>query len=267
MTRKEQSPAQPSALITGASSGIGAALAEVFARHGYALVLVARDEGRLGDLAARLRAQYRATVTILAKDLSLEGTPAEVYHEVVSHSIEIDALVNNAGMIVYGEFCKTDPALELQMIRVNLMALTQLTRIFLPDMLRRRNGRILNLGSTGSFVPTPLNAVYSATKAYVLSFSEAIAEELAGTGISVTALCPGATRSELQSRAGMEDVRLLQRGVMDAEAVAAAGYRALMAGRRVEVPGLLNRLRITLGRFLPRRAVVRFAYAMLRRAH
>lgn len=267
MTSREQPTAHPTALITGASSGIGAAMAEVFAQHGYDLVLVARDERRLGDLATKLRAEHQATLHIIAKDLALEAAAAQVHDEILSRSVEIDVLVNNAGMIVYGEFSTTDLAQELQMIRVNLMALTQLTKLFLPHMIRRGKGRILNLGSTGSFAPSPLNAVYSATKAYVLSFSEAIAEELDGTGITVTALCPGPTRSELQRRAGMEDVRLLQRGVMDAMAVAAAGYRAMMAGRRVEVPGMFNRLQTTFARFLPRKAVVRSAHAMLQRTH
>ena len=256
----------PAALITGASSGIGSALAQVFARHGHSLVLVARDEGRLNELGARLRHQYGAEVHVIPKDLALESSSRELLDEVLIRSIEVDTLVNNAGMIVYGEFSETDLTKELHMIRVNLLALTQLTKLFLPAMIRRGKGRILNLGSTGSFAPSPLNAVYSATKAYVLSFSEAIAEELDGTGVTVTALCPGATRSELQKRAGMEDVRLLQRSVMEADAVAEAGYKALTAGRRVVVPGLVNRLQVLVVRFLPRRAVVRSARAMLQRA-
>jgi short-subunit dehydrogenase len=168
-------------------------------------------------------------------------------------------------MIVYGEFSRTDFAGELAMIGVNLVALTELTKLCLPEMIGRGRGAILNVGSTGSFAPSPLNAVYSATKAYVLSFSEAIAEELAGSGITVTALCPGATRSDLQRRAGMEDVRLLQRGVMDPAEVAEAGYRALQAGRRVEVPGRSDRLQIAFSRFLPRRMIVKYAHRMLRR--
>lgn len=265
MTSEAPSAARPTALITGASSGIGAAFAEVFAKHGHDLVIVARDEGRLADLAAKLRTEYHTTAHIIPKDLALEVAATQVHREVLSRSIEIDVLVNNAGMIVYGMFSETDLAKELHMIRVNLTALTQLTKLFLPDMIRRGGGRILNLGSTGSFAPSPLNAVYSATKAYVLSFSEAIAEELVGTGVTVTVICPGAVRSELQSRAGMEDVRLLERGVMEAEAVAEAGYRALMAGQTVVVPGLYNRFQILLARFLPRSTVVRSAYAMLQR--
>jgi short-subunit dehydrogenase len=261
----QPSARRPTALITGASSGIGAALADVFARHRHDLVLVARDRRRLDDVAARLRDRHQATVHLLLADLSQPGSARAVYDEVQSLHLEVDVLVNNAGMIVYGEFTQTDLAREISMIGVNLVALTELTKLFLPGMRSRSRGAILNLGSTGSFAPSPLNAVYSATKAYVLSFSEAIAEELEGTGITVTALCPGATRSELQRRAGMEDVRLLRRGVMDAAEVAEAGYRALQAGRRVEIPGRADRLQIAVSRFLPRRTVVRYAHRMLRR--
>jgi short-subunit dehydrogenase len=252
-------------LITGASSGIGAALAEVFARHGHGLVLTARDAGRLEELASRLRGKYGVTADVLPADLALESAPQDLFDGVRMRSIEVGILVNNAGMIVYGEFAQTDPEKELQMIRVNLVALTRLTKLFLPDMIQRGTGRILNVGSNGSFAPSPLNAVYSATKAYVLSFSEAVAEELEGTGVTVTALCPGATRSELQQRAGMEDIRLLRRGAMEAVEVAQAGYDGLMAGRRVVIPGLRTRFEVFLVRILPRRAVVRYAHAMLRR--
>lgn len=254
------------ALITGASSGIGAALARVFGMHGHDLVLVARNEARLNELGMRLREEYNVSVVIIPKDLARETSPQEILDDVQTREIGIDTLVNNAGMIVYGNFSENDYRDELQMIRVNLLALTELTKLFLPGMIRRGKGSVLNLGSNGSFAPSPLNAVYSATKAYVLSFSEAIAEELAGTGVTVTTLCPGATRSELQARAGMDDVRLIQRGVMEADKVARIGYRGAMAGRRLIVPGWRNKLEVFLIRFLPRRVVVRFAQAMLQRA-
>jgi short-subunit dehydrogenase len=245
----QRSARRPNALITGASSGIGAALADVFAQHGHDLILVARDRRRLDDVASRLRETRQTSVFPILADLSQPGSAHAVYREVQSFHLTIDVLVNNAGMIVYGEFSQTELARELAMIGVNLIALTELTKLCLPDMLARGHGAILNLGSTGSFAPSPLNAVYSATKAYVLSFSEAIAEELDGTGITVTALCPGATRSDLQRRAGMEDVRLLQRGVMDPAEVAEAGYRALQAGRPRRVPGRSDRLQIAFGSF------------------
>ena len=253
------------ALVTGASSGIGSALCEVFARHGFDLVLVARNLQRLEALADHLRRSHNVNVEVIPADLAQAGAAGRLYARVEQLGLVVDVLVNNAGMIVYGEFRETDLAAELQMVSVNLVALTELTKLFLPSMTSRGRGWILNVGSNGSFAPSPLNAVYSATKAYVLSFSEAIAEELAGTGVTVTALCPGATRSELQARAGMDDVRLLRRGVMDPMVVAEAGYRALMRGRRVEVPGLSNKLEIAASRFLPRRVVVQYAHRMLQR--
>ena len=175
-------------------------------------------------------------------------------------------LVNNAGVDVYGNFHETDMAKELEMIQLNLVSLTQLTKLLLPEMRKRGYGKILNLGSTGSFIPSPLNAVYSATKAYVLSFSEAIAEELQGSGVTVTVLCPGATRTEFQKRANMENIRLLRYGVMDAADVAEIGYRAMMAGRRVVVPGLFNKVQILLARLLPTSTMTKLAKAMLKRA-
>ena len=260
-----ESSHRPTALITGASSGLGAAFARVFAQHGYDLILVARDKERLANLAAELQHNFGIQVILMVKDLSLETSPTEIHAELQARGVVLEVLVNNAGLIGYGKFHETDIRRELEMIRVNLLALTLLTKLFLPGMVARGRGRILNLGSTGSFVASPLNAVYSATKAYVLSFSEAIAEELDGTGVTVTALCPGAVRTELQTRGGMQDVRLLQRGVLQAGEVAEQGYRALMAGRRVLVPGLGNQLQIFMARFLPRRLVVKGAEAMLQR--
>ncbi len=255
----------PTALITGASSGIGTALAEVFAEHGFDLVLVARDEARLNVLATRLRETHGIAARVISADLSEESSARRIHETVKAMSLDIDVLVNNAGMIVYGEFSGTDFAAELKMIEVNLIALTQLTKLFIPDMLALRKGAILNLGSNGSFVPSPLTAVYSATKAYVLSFSEAIAEELDNTGVTVTALCPGATYSELQLRAGMEDVRLLRRHVLDARFVAEVGYRAVMKGTRIAIPGWRERFEIAAIRVLPRRFVVRQAKRLLKR--
>lgn len=265
MKNTKQFGSGSTALITGASSGIGYEFAKVFARNGHNLVLVARDRQRLEQLADELRETSGVTVQVIVKDLSIGTSAQEIFDELQRESVALDILVNNAGLIVYGNVYETEWAKELQMIQVNLVSLTQLTKLFVRDMIKRGYGRILNIGSTGSFVPSPLNGVYSATKAYVLSFSEAIAEELEGTGVTVTALCPGATRTELQKRAHMDDVRLLRRGVMDAETVAQIGYRALMAGRRVAVPGLYNQLRILLTRFLPRTTIVKMAKAMLQR--
>ncbi len=250
-------------LITGASSGIGRALAKVLARHGHDLVLVARDAQRLAQLANELQQTSGITAMAIPADLSITTSPQNIFAELHRLGIKISLLVNNAGFDVFGEFFETDLKQELQMIQVNLVSVTQLTKLVLPGMRQQGYGQILNLGSTGSFVPSPLNAVYSATKAYVLSFSEAISEELQGSGITVTALCPGATESEFHQRARTEDIPLRRFGAMQAATVAEIGYRAMMAGRRVVVPGLYNQVQVLLARVLPRSVLPRMAKLML----
>lgn len=252
-----QNTMKKTALITGASSGIGYELSGLFARDGYNLVLVARNKQSLEQRADELEEKFGASAKIISKDLAVPMSPDEIFAELQRESIQIDVLVNNAGFNVYGPFSETDLMKELQMIQVNLVSLTYLTKLFLPGMVKRGYGRILNIGSTGSFVPVPLNAVYCATKAYVLNFSEAIAEELEGTGVTVTALCPGATRTEFSRRAQMEDIKLFQGRVMDARTVAEIGYRALMKGRRVVIAGIDNRLQMFLTRFAPRKMVAK----------
>lgn len=191
--------------------------------------------------------------------------PEEICAELQDKSIHIDILVNNAGFNEYGHFSETDPEKELQMIQVNLVSLTRLTKLLLPGMLKQGYGKILNIGSTGSFGPGPLNAVYCATKAYVLSFSEAIAEELRGTGVTVTALCPGATKTEFAGRAKMEDVRLFQKGLMDAGKVAEIGFDALMRGKTSVVAGCTNKLTVFSVRFMTRNMVAKMVKGMLSR--
>jgi len=253
---------QGTALITGASGGIGEALARVFARQGWGLVLVARRADALGELARVLHQVHGVPVAVVALDLAQPGAADAVYQEVRGLGLTVDALVNNAGMIVYGPFDQTDWGREAEMIQLNLVALTRLTKCFLPAMLARGRGSVLNVGSTGSFVPGPLNAVYCATKAYVLSFSEAVAQEVEGSGVSVTCLCPGVTRTALQSKADME-IRLMRLGAMDAEEVARQGYAAMCAGRRVVVPGWTNRAQAFSARLLPRAAVTRVGLALM----
>ena len=248
----KNSTKQGTALITGATSGIGYELSKLFAHDGYDLVLVARDRERLEKNAAELRQRYGTNVIVLTGDLALPKTPAELYAELEQRSIAIDVLVNNAGFNVYGPFAGTELQKELRMIQVNLISLTYLTKLMLPAMVKRGKGRILNVGSTGSFVPGPLNAVYCATKAYVLSFSDAIAEELAGTGVTVTTLCPGATRTEFAQRAGMEQTNLFQGPLMDSATVALIGYRALLRGKRSVVAGFMNKLTMFSIKFAPR---------------
>jgi uncharacterized protein len=196
------------ALITGASGGIGEELAKVFAAHGFDLVLVARTETKLITLGDALSAQHNIRCTTIPADLALPESPAEVVAQLTKQEIRVDVLVNNAGFAAYGQFQEIDLDEQLHMIRVNIATLTELTHRLLPGMLARRRGKIMNVASTAAFMPGPLMAVYYATKAYVLSFSEALNSELSGTGVTVTALCPGPTNSGFQSRANMEDSRL-----------------------------------------------------------
>ncbi|HEY6050236.1 MAG TPA: SDR family oxidoreductase [Thermoanaerobaculia bacterium] len=245
---------RPTALVTGASSGIGRELAVLLARDGHDLVLVARDEARLDALARDLSDAHGIRATVVARDLSAPDGPDAVLAELRRAAVDVDVLVNNAGMGVWGFFAETDLARELEMIRVNLVAVTVLAKGVLPGMLARRSGKILNVASTAAFQPGPLMAVYYGTKAYVLSFSEAIANETAGTGVTVTALCPGPTITEFQKKAGMEQTRLFRsRLVQDAKTAANAGYEGMKRGRRVVVPGLANKLLAQGVRLAPRR--------------
>ncbi|MCA9922498.1 MAG: SDR family oxidoreductase, partial [Anaerolineales bacterium] len=211
------------ALITGASGGIGYELARKIAQQGHNLVVVARSESKLMKLAQDFNKQFGVNVTVMVKDLAQSAAPDEIYNELQANEIDVDILVNNAGFASYGLFHELDRQKELNMMQVNMVALTHLTHLFLPGMVERGYGRILNIASTAAFQPGPLMAVYYATKAYVLSFSEAIANELDGTGVTVTALCPGPTESGFQARAAMEDSKLVQSGLMDAATVAKMG--------------------------------------------
>lgn len=242
-------------LITGATSGIGYELAKCFARDQYHLVLVARRHEELTRVAEELTSAHRVSVRVIAKDLAQPSAADEVAAELARENRPVDVLVNNAGVGTYGRFASADLASETAMIQVNVVALTQLTRLLLPGMLQRGHGRILNVASTAAFQPGPLMSVYYATKAYVLSFSEALANELRGSGVSVTALCPGPTRTNFQQRAGIEHSRVFSGRIMDASTVARMGYRALMLGKPVVVPGLKNVALMLAVRWFPRRLV------------
>lgn len=242
------------ALITGASSGIGYELAKIFAREGYNLVLVARGETALQKLADELKQKYSTTVTVIAKDLSQADAPQAVADQLAGAGLTVEVLVNNAGFADYGLFAESDLSKQLEMIQLNIVTLTHLTRLLLPAMLQRKSGKILNLASTAAFQPGPLMSVYYATKAYVLSFSEALANEVKAGGVTVTALCPGATESGFQQRAAMEDSKLVKGRKMPTSAhVAEAGYKALMQGKTVFVPGLSNKALTWAVKLLPRR--------------
>lgn len=254
---------QQTVLITGASGGIGYELSKLFAVDGYHLILVARSADKLKQIAEELTRAHGVSVTSLAKDLSNPQAPAEIFAAVEAQGVQVDVLVNNAGFGMHGVFAGASLGETLQMLQLNVGALTTLTRLFLPGMLARKSGRILNIGSTGSFAPVPLMAAYGATKAYVLSFSEALAEELRGSGVTVTALCPGVTYTGFQERAGVASLGLMRLGGMNAVDVARIGYRAMKHGRAVVVSGLFNWLLAFSIRLTPRALVRRLSQQMM----
>ncbi|SDM99636.1 hypothetical protein SAMN04487949_3108 [Halogranum gelatinilyticum] len=243
------------ALVTGASSGIGWELSKLFAADGYDLVLVARSEDKLRELGEMLQREHGIGVTVVVKDLARPESPGEIQAALDERGITVDVLVNNAGFGTNGPFTETDLGRELDEIQVNVTALTELTKRFLPGMVERGHGRVLNVASTAAFQPGPFMAVYYATKAYVLSFSEAISEELDGTGVTVTALCPGATSTKFDERAGVTDTPLFQGDVASAADVAETGYRATMQGKPVVVHGWKNKLLTLAVRFSPRSTI------------
>jgi uncharacterized protein len=243
------------ALITGASSGIGREIAKLAAADGHPLVLVARRSEVLERVAAELEAAHRVACTVVTADLADPAAPARIFERCERSGVEVEVLVNNAGFGVWGRFVETELDREIEMVQVNVVAPMHLTKLFAPAMVRRGRGRILNVASTAAFQPGPLMAVYYASKAFVLSFSEAIANELAGTGVTATALCPGPTRSEFQKRADIEGARLVSAWVKMADPVAVArlGWAAMKRGRHVVVPGMMNKAGIHALRLSPRR--------------
>jgi short-subunit dehydrogenase len=244
---------RPTALITGASGGIGADLADLFAADGYDLVLVARNVSKLEEVAARARSRG-VNAQVLAADLAKPDAPREIAAQVA----RVDALVNNAGFGVVGPFAETDGAQELEMLQVNIVALTHLTKLFLPQMIARKRGYVMNVASTAAFQPGPLMAVYYATKAYVLSFSEALAEEVSGSGVSVTALCPGPTATGFADAAAMTKTNLFTKiQPADSRGVARAGFEGMKRGRRIVIPGLRNRIMAQSVRVSPRALVTK----------
>ncbi|MFZ0539251.1 MAG: SDR family oxidoreductase [Candidatus Sulfotelmatobacter sp.] len=249
-------PKALTALITGASGGIGYELAKLFAKDHYNLVLVARSSDKLNQVASQLRQQFGLNVEAMALDLAEDQSVKMLFEHLKGEKLEVDVLVNNAGFGGFGEFAEMPEEEVLGQVQLNVVALTHLTRLFLPAMIERRQGKIMNVASTAAFQPGPLMAVYYATKAYVLSFSEALANEVAGTGVVVSCFCPGATDTGFQKRAGMEDSRLFKRiGAMNVEAVARDGYRGLMAGKTLVISGTRNWLVAESVRFAPRKWV------------
>lgn len=243
-------------LITGASQGLGHEFAKIFANENYDLVLVARDKEKLQEVARDLK-RDAIFIKIIDEDLSENEAPQRIYDLLKKDDITIEVLVNNAGSATYGEFVNLPTQNEIDEINVNVTSLTHLTSLFIKDMVPRGSGRILNIASTAAFQPGPLMAVYYATKAYVLHFSEAIAEEARGTGVTVTVLCPGPTSTGFQKSAGMEHVRLFTRSVMKARDVAEEGYKGLMEGKVIVIPGFKNKIMTNAYRFIPRSVAAR----------
>jgi uncharacterized protein len=257
---------QSTALITGASGGIGYEFAKNLAQRGVNLVLVARSEPKLNQIKAELEKSYGIKVEVLAQDLGDSLAPSAIYSAL--QNSQIDILINNAGFGDFGAFSDTNWEKESQMIDLNIKALTHLTKLFLPAMKQRKNGKILNVASTAAFQPGPLMAVYYATKAFVLSFSEALASELEGTGVTVTTLCPGPTESGFQAASAMEDSKLVKGKKMPtAKEVADFGIQAMFKGKRVVVHGFMNRLLSGLIPFLPRKMVTNIVKNMQAASH
>jgi short-subunit dehydrogenase len=256
------SPTRPTALITGASVGIGYELAKVFARNNHNLILVSRNQQQLEQVAAECRTLGNIDARVLPKDLAFPTAPQEIFD--ILRQSQVDVLVNNAGFGTHGEFAQIDLAADLNLLQVNIVALTALTKLFLREMLARGSGKILNVASVASFQPGPLMATYYASKAYVLHFSEAIATEIAGRGVTVTALCPGPTESEFGRRAGIKGDRPFRVRPMATAPVAQAGYDGLMRGKRVVIPGLSNKIMARMNRFFPRRLIAWGTYQVNR---
>jgi short-subunit dehydrogenase len=256
--------AKQRALVTGGSVGIGAALAEELARHGHDLILVSRKRDKLEARGRDIAAKFGVDVVCVPEDLTDPQGARRLHEAVVGRGLDVHVLVNNAGVGVYGKFATTDLDAELKMIQLNSTSVVELTKRFLPGMIERRSGRILNVASTAAFVPGPWMSIYYATKAFVLSFSLAIDYELKPHGITVTTLCPGPTESEFKVRAGSQRSRLFEAFVMDAPRVAREGYDAMMKGKAVAIPGLRNKLIPVAARLAPRPLIAELSHRAAR---
>jgi len=245
------------ALVTGASSGIGYELANLFAKDGKNIVVVARSQDKLEELKKEIENEYGTSVRVLPKDLSDTKASQEIFSELEKDSVNVDVLVNNAGFSVYGMFCETELQKELEMIQVNIASLVHLTKLFLRKMIEGKSGKILNVASSGGFMPAPFHAVYCASKRFVIDFSEALANELQGTGVSVTCLCPGATKTLFWDRGNYGNSRAAKMKMHDAAIPAEVGYTALRKAKVLAIPGLQYKLMPYLCRILPKKAQIR----------
>ncbi len=241
-------------LITGASSGIGYEFCKIFAAHGFDLVITARSEEKLNEFAHILEADYKIKVKSIAADLSVSNSAKKIFEETEKTGIKINLLVNNAGIGMRGEFTDMSLAKQLYMIDLNVKALTELTYLFANEMVKSGGGKILNVASTASFQPGPLMAVYYASKAYVLHFSEAIANELKDKNVSVTVLCPGPTKTGFEKAAGMKDTKLFKSNfIMTPKKVALLGYNGMMKNKTLVITGIINKVLMLAARFVPRK--------------
>ena len=244
------------ALITGGTSGIGYELAKLFAKDGYNLVIAARDENELENTSAELERNFGIDVVTFSKNLFDPENAFDLYNEIILKGIQIDVLVNDAGQGHYGEFVDTDIHRELSIIQLNISSVVVLTKLFLQDMVKRGEGKILNLSSIASKIPGPFQSVYHGTKAFVQSFTEAIRNEVKDSGVIITALLPGATDTDFFNKADMEESKIVQEGKLaDPAEVAKDGYDALMKGDDMIISGFKNKVQVAMGNVLPDSAV------------
>ncbi len=239
------------ALITGSTSGIGKAFAEKLAYENYRLVLVSRSAEKLAAQAGAINEKYKCTIHTIPMDLSIPGAAQQVFDAVKQLDLNVQVLINNAGFNEAGRFSDTNMNKESEMIQLHAVYTTEMMKLFLPDMVANGYGRILNVGSTGSYIPCPYDAVYAATKAYILHVSKGINAELKWTGVSVTVLCPGSTKTEFAAKAGIEDTLLFKLFVMDAKKVAEIGYKAMQKGKSSVIAGIYNKLMVFSSKILP----------------
>lgn len=239
-------------LITGTTSGLGYELSNIFAQKGFDLVLVSRNKEKLLKQKEKLLMNNSIKIHIIDKDLSIPVAADEIFSEVKKNNIQIDILVNNAGFNESGLFYKTNINNELQMLQIHILTLTKLTKLFLHEMIRNKYGKILNIGSTGSFAPCPMDAVYCASKAYILNFTSAINSELRGTGVMASTLCPGAMNTEFAKKAGMGNTMLFKKFVMNPKTVAKIAYNKFIKNKKIIIPGLYNKILISSIFFTPK---------------
>ena len=248
------------ALVTGATSGIGLEIALNFARDGINLILVARTENKLLEIKEKIESDYKVEVLILAKDLTREEAPDEIYQEVEKRGIRVDFLINNAGFGSFGRLKDTDYETEKDLVKLNVLSLLQMNKLFVPLMAARHYGYVMNVASLAAFMPGPVMANYYASKAYVLSLSEAMHEELKKDGVKVTALCPGPVRTNFQERAQLQKTDTAKSFIMEAKKVADIGYLGLLRGKAIVVPGIFEKIVPVITKLLPRSLVRKVSF-------